>query len=494
MKTTLTTTILLLFTQFCFSQPAKQEQDDFWVGLEKPTQDMVFSLAVNSITEVYAGTVNGVYLTNNDSNSWILTGLEGITSYSLHVHSNGNVFAGTGGFNTIYRLNNFDEDWTPVFSCISNIISFASSSNNDIFAGSGGDYGVLRSTNNGDDWEQLLTLTDTEQTNAILPFGNNQVFIGTTDFMGGGGVYRSMDNGDTWEHVGLHNEYISSLAINSTGVLFAGSRGHHEYSRGGVFRSVDNGITWEEVAINVLVTSMVIDPNDVLYIGCTLEHGGQGGVFRSLDNGDTWELIVTGMGVYLDVDGLSLSPDGYLYAYSRWTLHRSVEPVFEAVYSVSATAIPFEGGEVSGTGEYTHGQTATLTATANEGNTFVNWTDTLGVVLSTETVYSFSVASNIKLFANFEFTNSIQQHSFSDINVYPNPFIDILNVVVTNEQLGHNSLSIKVFNSHGRLVLAKSLIIPQNKTINLSSLPPGLYFISIEIKGEKYTKPILKVI
>lgn len=110
-------------------------------------------------------------------------------------------------------------------------------------------------------------------------------------------------------------------------MLFAGSRGDYEYGGGGVFRSNDNGNTWQEVAYNVWVTSMVIDPNDVLYIGCTAEFGGQGGVFRSIDNGESWELIVSGMSNYPNVEGLSLAPDGYLYAYHN-KLYRSVEPVF----------------------------------------------------------------------------------------------------------------------------------------------------------------------
>ena len=57
---------------------------------------------------------------------------------------------------------------------------------------------------------------------------------------------------------------------------------------------------------------------------------------------------------------------------------------------ISAIADPVEGGTVSGAGEYEVGSTCTLTATANEGYTFVNWTKD-GVVISTEPIYSFTV-------------------------------------------------------------------------------------------------------
>jgi hypothetical protein len=314
--------------------------------------------------------------------------------------------------------------------------------------------------------------------NAIIENSDGILFAGVIDFFGGGGVYHSLDNGDSWQQVGLNNKFISSLAVSSSGVLFTGSRGDYEYGGGGVYRSEDNGLTWEEIAYNVLVTSMAIDPNDVIYIGCTNEHGGQGGVFRSVDNGDTWELIITGMGVRLDVDGLSLSPDGYLYAYSRWSLRRSVDSVFEAVYSVSATANPSEGGEVSGAGEYTHGQTVTLTATANEGYAFVNWTDTLGVVLSTDTVYSFTVVRSIKIIANFELTNSIQHHSFSDISIFPNPASDRLHISIERPAIEHLHKTLFISDMQGRGILTQSFS-GNSLNVSLGSFSPGVYMVYI---------------
>ena len=50
---------------------------------------------------------------------------------------------------------------------------------------------------------------------------------------------------------------------------------------------------------------------------------------------------------------------------------------------------------------YNHGEPCTLTATANEGYTFVNWTEDDEIV-STEATYSFEVTSKRNLVANFE--------------------------------------------------------------------------------------------
>lgn len=65
---------------------------------------------------------------------------------------------------------------------------------------------------------------------------------------------------------------------------------------------------------------------------------------------------------------------------------------------VSATA---ENGTVEGAGTYKDNATATLTATANDGYVFKNWTKN-GAVVSTENPYSFTVTEDVELVANFD--------------------------------------------------------------------------------------------
>lgn len=69
-------------------------------------------------------------------------------------------------------------------------------------------------------------------------------------------------------------------------------------------------------------------------------------------------------------------------------------------YTITATVNPNAGGTVSGGGNYNHGSSCTLTATANQGYTFTNWTEN-GVVVSTNDSYSFTVNANRTLVANF---------------------------------------------------------------------------------------------
>ena len=69
-------------------------------------------------------------------------------------------------------------------------------------------------------------------------------------------------------------------------------------------------------------------------------------------------------------------------------------------YTIAVNANPTDGGTVTGGGEYTSGQSCTVTATANAGYTFTNWTEG-GNVASTNASYTFNVTGNRTLVANF---------------------------------------------------------------------------------------------
>ncbi|MBE6343270.1 MAG: T9SS type A sorting domain-containing protein [Lentimicrobiaceae bacterium] len=94
------------------------------------------------------------------------------------------------------------------------------------------------------------------------------------------------------------------------------------------------------------------------------------------------------------------------------TLGNLIEPYtfnFLSGVMVSARCNPQEAGTISGTGKYPLESTATLTATANEGFAFKNWTLD-GEIVSNEAAYSFVVEQATELVANF---NYIQERELS---------------------------------------------------------------------------------
>ncbi len=315
--------LLILFYSFCFSQ-------DYWESIYS-SEDNIHCLAINSIGYLFVGSQNGIHRSIDNGINWENVGLENMSVYCLTINSNDDILAGTGGFNTIYLSEDNGENWIPKYSSISNVVSIFINSDSYIFAGMGGDYGIIRSIDYGENWDVVLSLSDSEQVNSICEKLDGALFTGTTDFMGGGGIYRSIDQGDSWELFGLEYEFISSLAINSNDVIFAGSRGQYYEGGGGVFYSSDNGVTWIELRNDVLVTSIAIDSEDRIFIGCSELYGYTGAVHISEDNGETWQQIETEViPEETEISFLKISEDDFVYAISYGGLmneiFRSVQP------------------------------------------------------------------------------------------------------------------------------------------------------------------------
>ena len=94
----------------------------------------------------------------------------------------------------------------------------------------------------------------------------------------------------------------------------------------------------------------------------------------------------------------------------------SVRPVRCKNNVIVVTANSPEGGSVSGGGTYLEGTNCTVSATANEGYIFVNWTED-GEEVSTEATYSFTVTGNRTLIANFAASGSSGDHAYVDLGL-----------------------------------------------------------------------------
>ena len=121
-----------------------------------------------------------------------------------------------------------------------------------------------------------------------------------------------------------------------------------------------------------------------------------------------------------NIDGVAFDYAGDLYVASETTkrFYKFVVPTInntctvpapksqiimkEARYTVSVVANPAEMGTVTEGGEYKAGEKVTLTATANKGYQFVNWTIDSDVI-STDASFEYTVpAENVTLTAHFE--------------------------------------------------------------------------------------------
>lgn len=92
--------------------------------------------------------------------------------------------------------------------------------------------------------------------------------------------------------------------------------------------------------------------------------------------------------------------------------------VTPTTYTITVSANPASAGIVNGGGSYNQGASVTVSATANTGYTFTNWTEN-GSVVSTNANYSFSATANRTLVANFT-ENSTPSDTYTVIT-YTNP-------------------------------------------------------------------------
>ena len=103
-------------------------------------------------------------------------------------------------------------------------------------------------------------------------------------------------------------------------------------------------------------------------------------------------------------------------------------------YTIAVSANPPEGGTVSGGGTYDQGQNCSVTATANDGYNFVNWTEEGSPnPVSTDTSYNVTVNDDHSLVANFE-SNSPNIHTltinynYADGSTAASSYIESVNV------------------------------------------------------------------
>src|SRR5581483_6885368 len=80
--------------------------------------------------------------------------------------------------------------------------------------------------------------------------------------------------------------------------------------------------------------------------------------------------------------------------------NRSLVANFASAYVIETSSNPSAGGTTDGAGSYNAGSVATVTATANPGFAFVNWTERAAMV-SDLASYKFQVNGNRSLVANF---------------------------------------------------------------------------------------------
>jgi len=234
-----------------------------------PTGGYVNSLAFAPSEQgvVYAGTISGVYRSNDYGATWTYAGLHGIAINTVLVDpenadivyagvSTGNEMEEHDGF---YKSIDAGNSWTKKYETWVTTIAIDPGNVKTLYIGTKSGE-ILKSQDGGDNWELKHTEDESDwvEINSILvdPEDSLNIFAGTQG--GYRGFLKSTDAGETW--TGLHIGYLSpwdkgvSLAITPLGhspqTLYLISSGDDEYGDI-VFMSTDKGETWAGLFVPV---------------------------------------------------------------------------------------------------------------------------------------------------------------------------------------------------------------------------------------------------
>lgn len=251
------------------------------------------------------GEFKGLFKSFNDGNDWELIDVDTTSSYvnifTIRYNSENVLFIGANS--RIYRSFNDGESFEKVFSGADNILRINFSPTDEIYA-VGWSY-ILRSSDGGNTWETLF-----EGGNMYfgdIDFGlNGEIYAVGVSFdwpNNQSGFHRSLDNGETWENIGITEEYLSDIEVNSDGVLLVGG------FNAGFYISTDNGVSWI-LNSNLLITAIESDYQNNLFAGV---NGYDNEGFRfSEDWGNNWtNLNDTILNPY--INQVSISPDNIIY-------------------------------------------------------------------------------------------------------------------------------------------------------------------------------------
>lgn len=187
----------------------------------KPVNSGFTNLQVNVLVvnekNIFAGTDNGVFLSNNNGGFWraMNSGLTNTNVTSL-VISGATIFAGTPS--GVFFSTSSGENWTAINSGLTNrsvtsLLSIGSS----VFAETSS--GMFLSTDTDNPWKEIDSCVVRLNINSLAISGNN-IFVGTRS------VFLSTDKGHNWKPVntGLPDFTFNSLAISGS-YIFAASNG-----------------------------------------------------------------------------------------------------------------------------------------------------------------------------------------------------------------------------------------------------------------------------
>lgn len=176
------------------------------------------------------------------------------------------------------------------------------------------------------------------------------------------------------------------------------------------------------------------------------------------------------------------------------TITQSAAPI----HTILAVVSPAEGGNISGTGDFVHNSSVTITCTPNIGWKFNSWSED-GLIVSTDSSFTFVVTKSRNLTAQLSeiSTDVIRSNetptSYNLFNNFPNPFNPTTNIKFSIPENGFVNLT--VYNLLGEKVATLVNNYKSSGTysieFNATNLPSGTYIYTINSNNYIQSKKLI---
>ena len=318
-------------------------------------------------------------------------------------------------FGKLFLSTDFGQGWWSVNDSIINKVHVKTLaiSGNNIYAAS--DSGMFLSVNNTYSWVAIDNGLGSDTITSLAVDGNN-IFAGA----GNGIVYMSSNNGTNW--VALGNSFSSPVnTLTAKGdYVFAGTE------NGVYFMSISNDYSWTAINDGLTyknITNLAISGANLI---AGIENNGiwKIGVFNTITASANptvgGGILGGGAFIYSQTCTLNANPNNS-YTFIYWTENGNIISTATSYtftvnssrnlvanflpdtthFTIITSTNPIIGGSISGGGVFTVNQLCTVkVASINTNYVFKGWVEN-GIIVSTDTNYSFIVNTNRNLVAVF---------------------------------------------------------------------------------------------
>jgi photosystem II stability/assembly factor-like uncharacterized protein len=265
-----------------------------------------------------AGTLEGVYRTDNSGGSWTLISPEGskeiheIESLAVDRGNPDILYAGT--WHLPWKTNDGGKNWSNIKKGVivdSDIFSIVVDPDKPQIVYMSACSGIYKSEDGGDLFRKIQGIPNEARRTRVMmqdPENREVVYAGTTE-----GLYKTENAGKTWQRMTGPEVVVNDVFVDphdSNRVMLA-------TDRGGVLASTDGGNNFTESNQGISerkVAALLVDRADPehLYAGIVNDKTF-GGVFKSTNGGKSWEQLGAGLDGR-DVFALAETKDGTVVA------------------------------------------------------------------------------------------------------------------------------------------------------------------------------------